>query len=272
MNVFYLGPIGTFSHKLANYCYKNDAITPVSSFAEIFRNLNQDENAIGVVPVENSTSSNVHENIDFLFSGGYEIKRESYLKISLNLYGIKGAKLSDIKEVYSHPKALEQCTSFINSNSLNSIPTESTGKALNLIANEENVELGAIGNASEEGELVCLKENIGNENFNLTRFLHIGKKGETNFNELKGNKLSVVFKLPHIEGALSKALSEIARLNVNLSKIESKPIPGSKFEYLFWVDLEMADKNNFDKLLNVLSSNTKDTQIIGRYELGEIIS
>lgn len=270
MNVFYLGPVGTFSHKLAKHCCPNDALKPVENFAKLFRELIETENALGVVPVENSTSSNVHENIDFLFSGKYEIKSESYLKINLNLYGISSANLSEIKVVYSHSKAIEQCSNFISNHSLKTNPVESTANAIKLVLEKKDKTLAALGNFSDIRNLNLLSENIGNEEFNLTRFLHVTKKTSNDFIDIKGKKLSVVFKLPHVEGALSKVLTKIATLKINLSKIESKPIAGSKFEYLFWLDLEMRSEKLYSELLNTLNSNTKNLQIIGRYKVGKI--
>lgn len=273
MNVYFLGPLGTFSHLMAKntYSLNENKLIPLGLFDEIFLSvLNSTEN-IGIIPIENSITSNVHKNLDYLFKPEFQIIKESYLPIKLNLFCLNDTNLEDIKEVYSHHKALEQCSDFIRENNLKGVSVSSTAEAIKIIETRKDKSIAAIGNDSNLNHNIKIeKENIANQKVNFTRFLHITKNDGKDFSKISGLKISLVFKLPHIKGALSKLLLALEKFNINLTKIESRPIPGSNFEYNFWIDLELPDEDTFKNLGKVLADNTNENRVIGKYEIAPV--
>lgn len=268
MKVYFLGPVNSYSHLAAKYVLAQEELIPMDSFGQIVEKILTDEHAIGVLPIENSITSDIHENIDTLFRNNYvSIIAEIYIKIVLHLIGLEGATKEQITEVYSHPRALAQCTNFIKSNMLITHETSSTSKAKDIIVEKNQKNLAAIGNKllEEKGGTKILQENIGNDAINMTRFVFVSQQQTIQNTK---NKTSIIFKVPHIPGSLAKILTKLAEVNLNLTKIESRPIPGTSWEYYFWVDVE---KQNLDmeKVKQILENETTEYRILGTYKKGD---
>lgn len=283
MNIYFLGPEGSYSHQVAVLEYKVDQNKFYSclEFSEIYEKVEKDSNGIGILPIENSITNNVHENVEFLFMRKAKIIAETFLSIKLHLIGYQEQKLEEVEQVLSHPKAIAQCTNFINQHKLAVKACASTTAACSEILSKQNKSLAAIaGLQSLElyPTLKVLSDNVGNEALNLTRFAHISahiSNPELGNNLNQSKKFTLIFRTLHECGALAKLLTALADNQVNLNKIESQPIPGSQFEYSFLVDLEMptSAKNESDSIavLNqIFSANTSKFWIIGAYHPGKI--
>lgn len=268
MKTYYLGPKGSYSYLLAKQVYDEKKLIPCDSFSQMHKSLLTNKNTRALLPLENSITSDVHQNVDFLFENKLNITNEFYLKITLNLIGIKSAHLADIKKAYSHPKALAQVTRFLSKKAIKPLETESTSAAQEKILRYNKKNLGAIGSShliDKEG-LIFLQKDIGNERNNLTRFVEVNTK---KVSKNKGaEKMTVVFAIPHKIGSLAKLLKKLSEFGANLTKIESRPIPGKDWEYLFWVDL-VYNKNQREKILLILQKNTKKFRISGFYKKGK---
>lgn len=274
-NIYYLGPSGSFSHLITQKI--NGEFNQIScrNFSEIISKTLIDINAIGILPIENSITSNVHENMDYLFKENLTVIAEAFLKIKLNLLGLKNSTPGNIKQVYSHPQALAQCAKYISDKNLAINPTDSTSSAKEIILKYNNIHNAIIGGKEliKDGRLITLDENIGDEKFNITRFLLIASNPKIeSFSVSPKNKASIMFRVQHKPGSLAKILTELADSNFNLTKIESRPISTATWEYQFWIDVENDPGKEIDNkgLNNILTQNTKSYKIIGIYPSGKI--
>ena len=282
--VLYLGPKFSFANLSALKYFgkqfeKDVEFIPVTTFKDLFEGVskakdnegenteNFQEQVLAVVPIENSLAGSVIPNFDFLCKYDVKIIGEVCLPIQHNLYAQKGTKITDIRTVYSHPKALEQCQNFIQKHMFLSFETNSTAQAIkdvsqnkNLTKNGEISCVGAIGSA-EAGEYYSLKllaQNVQDIADNWTRFLVIKSKDnmsnylEINTEDKQGkkiNKATLIFGLPHISGSLASALTILAKYNNQILKIESRPIPQKPFEYVFYIDVYFDDLTKFKQSL-----------------------
>jgi prephenate dehydratase len=271
--VFYLGPEGSYSHIAVTHALVGDyQYVSCASFLEIVNNTLFTNHALGILPIENSITSDIHENIDYLFKNNFFILQEVFLSIHLHLIGLPTARLSEITTVCSHPRALAQCTKFIAKHSLKIQETTSTAIARDIVVTKQDPHMAAIGSRELLQDAVqLLAENIGNDSYNLTRFVCIGID-HREYHAAVHNKATIIFKVLHTPGSLAKVLHEFAKTHVNLTKIESRPIPGTKWEYIFWVDLE-NDETDIDvaEIKTILEKNTVSYTIIGTYQTGKII-
>lgn len=283
MNIYFLGPEGSYSHQVAllEYTVEQNKFYSCLEFSEIYEKVEKDPNGIGILPIENSITNNVHENVEFLFMRKAKIIAETFLGIKLHLIGCLEQKLEDVEQVLSHPKAFAQCTNFVNQHNLAVKACASTTAACSEVLSKQNKSLAAIaGLQSLElyPTLKVLAENIGNESLNLTRFAHISahiSNPELNSNLNQPEKFTLIFRTLHQCGALAKLLTALAAAKINLNKIESQPIPGSQFEYSFLVDLEIpkdtiSEHDCLGILNQIFSAHTSKFWIIGAYRAGRI--
>ncbi|RJP71536.1 MAG: prephenate dehydratase [Ignavibacteriales bacterium] len=272
--IAYQGETGAYSELAAKKFFgEKIKLSPSLTFESVFNKVENDEAQYGVVPVENSLYGSVFETLDLLKKYSFGIIGELNLQINHYLMSTKKYRLSQIKKIYSHPQALGQCSEFIKSiKNVNVNPVYDTAGAAKIISekNEEFAAAVASKNAAKEYSLQIIKGHIQNNEENFTRFLIISKndrrigKDDTNY------KTSVCFELKSIPGALFKALSVFALRDINLTKIESRPIPHKTFEYLFYVDLIGNVKDNKIKLaLNHLEEISKVVKVLGSYPIGK---
>lgn len=277
-NVYFLGPKGSYSYKIIQKVDAARNAVGCTNFAQIVKNVIDDKDSIGVLPIENSITSNVHENMDFLFKENLKVVAEGYLNIRLCLIGLKDARTHDVKKVYSHPQAIAQCKKFILKHNYLISETDSTAAAKDLILDSGDTSNAVIGDSilADDSRLAIINENIGDEKFNITRFIFVA----SNFGDRNilinlssiNNKASIMFTIPHKPGSLAKLLTQFAVSNINLAKIESRPIPATNWEFQFWVDIENEPDREIDGkiLADILKKNTKSYKIIGIYPSGKI--
>jgi chorismate mutase/prephenate dehydratase len=274
-NVYYLGPEGSFSDTLVKKVLGRTAhLEMCSSFTEVAEKTKNQTDSVGVLCVENSISSDVQECMDIMFHDKLRILGEAYLIIKMDLIGLKGATLEGIKEVYSHPQGIMQCSEIIKNNNWAVHKTNSTAEGKQIILEKNDFTKAAIGSPQLLNDLgvILLAEDIANVKHNMTRFIFVSNK-DMIMKELSknSNKLTYILQLKHEPGSLATLLSELAKEKVNLTKIQSKPIPGTDWEYSFWIDMEIPFSSQ-EKVDSILSKNTVEFISLGAYEKGKTYS
>ncbi|KOA18874.1 P-protein [Clostridium homopropionicum DSM 5847] len=238
-----------------------------SEFEDVFIALKNNEIDYGVLPIENSSTGGISEVYDLIRKYGFFIVGERILKVNHNLIGLKGTKLEDIKEVYSHPQGLQQCREFLRSHpNWECIPYRNTAASAEMIKNENNKEKAAIGSkrAAEAHGLEVIETNINYNKSNYTKFIIIGKNLEL---EKDYDKITIILSLPHKAGALYNILSIFTENNLSMVKIESRPILDKPFEYFFYIDFEgnLEDKN-VKEAIRAIRDNSYDFKLLGNYK------
>lgn len=190
---------------------------------------------IAVLPLENSTAGTVNEVYDLIPKYGLYIVKAFSSGIEHCLLGVKGTKISDIKEVISHPQAIMQCDKLIKSLNVKVIPCDNTAFATDIVSKRNDKSIAAIASekTAKEYGLEILLNSVNDEITNQTRFVALSKNPRI---ISSANRVSIAFKLPHQSGSLASALSIFADLNLNLVKIQSRPIPHMPWEYMFYLD------------------------------------
>ena len=272
IEIAFQGERGAFSEIAAiKYFGKNISFSPSFTFNEVFEKIRKGKVKYGIVPIENSLYGSVYETYDLLLKNSFSILGELNLQIRHNLLAQKNFKLKNIKEIYSHPQALGQCSEFLKKavhiKVIPSYDTAGAAKAIN--GNKEPVAAIASKEAAEIYSLKILRKNIQNNNDNFTRFLILSKSPvKKNYRKPKS---SVCFELKSIPGALFKALSVFALRDIDLLKIESRPIPHKPFQYLFYVDFKGNLKDEkIRQALNHLSEISLSIKQFGTYETGQM--
>ncbi len=265
MHIAYLGPEASFSHLAARLHFGvSSRFFPQSGIGRVFDEVEKRAIDWGVVPVENSLEGSVNVTLDRLILTGLKIQAEMYLRVSQCLIS-SGTTIKGVKHVYSHPQALAQCQAWIRTNLPNAVvgEAESTAAAAQMVKGKKNA--AAIGSslAASTYGLNLLAEGIEDNPNNTTRFLVIGR-GE---GEVTGSdKTSLIFATPDLPGALHRALASFARRKINLAKIESHPVKGRMWEYLFFVDLIGHQRDASVKgCLSELKEKTSLLKILGSY-------
>ncbi|WP_127714767.1 prephenate dehydratase [Halobacteriovorax sp. HLS] len=273
MKIAFQGKKGAYSEMaILSYFQKDVIATGYDLSEEVCEALENDEVAIGVLPVENSIVGNVAVNVDLLLNHHFFIIGEIYLPIKHCLLARKGTKIEDIKTVKSHPIALAQCHDFLVRNRIKGIPEFDTAGSSELLSKDDSLkEEGTISSSlsAQYYGLEILSDNIQKVETNFTRFVVFVK--EKNIPEtLRQEKTSLAFSTNHNPGALLKCLEEFANHGLNLTKIESRPIPENPFMYTFFVDFlgSIHDQNVQDCLIK-LKENTKSIKIFGSYPQGK---
>jgi arogenate/prephenate dehydratase len=243
MKIAYQGEPGAFSEAAARRVDPGAVLVPCRSFEEVFETVDAGPAGYGVVPIENSIGGSIHRNYDLLLSHELSIVGEVELPVVHHLLALPSATLAGLKRVYSHPQGLAQCERFLKSLSgVEIIATYDTAGSAKMVADAGLPDAAAIASA-RAGEVFGLKplaSSIQDFDDNITRFLVIGRRPLVN---TIADKTTIVFTVPNEPGALFKALSVFALRGVDLTKLESRPIPGRPWEYLFYADLAAARDN-----------------------------
>lgn len=223
-----------------------------------------------VLPIENSTQGIVTDIYDLLAEYELHIVGEQVIRVDHVLLGLPGTEIQDIKRVYSHPQALSQCSRFLETHpQWKTVKTENTAASAKRIQEEQNPAQAAIASRAA-GELFGLKilaENICHNDQNVTRFIIVSAKA---LYEKNAEKISVCFELPHSTGTLYNMLSHIIYNGLNMSRIESRPIPGKTWEYRFFVDFEGNLKDPAVKnAIRGLKAEANRVRVLGNYGLQE---
>lgn len=240
MRIAYQGEPGAYSEAAALRYHEHADLLQCESFDEVFAAVAGGRASHGILPVENSVGGSIHRNYDLLLEHDLPIVGEVQLPITHNLMALPGTALESVRRIYSHPQALAQCERFLRS--LPGVAVEATydtAGSAKLIRDRQLADAAAIASerAAEVFGLEILKAEIQDFSDNITRFLIVSRSADP---DLPADKTTVVFSLPNEPGSLFKALSVFALREIDLTKIESRPIRGRPWEYLFYVDLPVA--------------------------------
>ena len=270
--IYFQGTYGAYSHLAALSIEPKAQIIPCKTFDDCFLNASKEDGAKIVIPESNRITGNI--GIEYLiFKYRLNIYSEYFQKIEHNLLGVPGAKISEIKNVYSHAQALSQCSKFIKKHKLIEHVRADTAGSAEMIAKNKNKKDSAIASSlsAETYSLEVLDKNIENESGNLTRFLVMGKKiSQPEF----GNKkyiTSFLFKLKSKPAALYQSLGGFAINGVNLTKLQSYPEKNSFDSYFFLCDLDgHIEDPKVQKSLEELGLHCEDFQVLGVFEADPI--
>ena len=264
----FFGVPGSFSEEaMIKYFGSVENPNAYDEFEDIFIAVKNDEIKYGILPIENSSTGAISQVYDLIYKYGFYIVGEECIKINQNLIGVKGTTLDTIKEVYSHPQPIEQSTEFLKKHSdWKLIPFHSTSVSAKLISDLKDTSKAAIASnrAASIYNLDIIKENINNQSDNSTRFIIISKNLET---DPSCNKVSVVFSLEHKAGTLYKLLRHFAENNINMMKIESRPMEKGAWKYFLYIDFEgNIESEKVTKALKLIEQSSAYFKLIGGYK------
>ena len=234
------GVEGAYSQNACDKLFSLPNIMYFNSFSGVFQAVESGLCRYGILPIENSTAGSVNEVYDLMKKHNFYIVRSIKLRIDHNLLAKKGTKLSDIKEIYSHQQALDQCSEFLKSlKGVKITVCENTAVAAKFVAESERNDVAAISskNCAELYSLSVLSNTVQNNDNNYTRFICISKSLEI---YPGADKISMMFSIAHKPGTLYNVVSRFSTLGLNLTKLESRPMPGKDFEFLFYFDLNAS--------------------------------
>ena len=240
MRIAFQGEPGAYSEAAALRFTDHADLLPCESFEAVFAAVAGGKATHGILPVENSIGGSIHRNYDLLLEHDLPIVGEVQLVIAHNLLALPGTSLDQIKRIYSHPQALAQCERFLRSlEGVHVEATYDTAGSAKIVKEQGLKDTAAIASerAAQVFGLDVLKAEIQDFSDNITRFLVVSRMAEQ---DAAADKTTVVFSLPNEPGSLFKALSVFALRGISLTKLESRPIQGRPWEYLFYVDLAAA--------------------------------
>ncbi|MCD7816685.1 MAG: prephenate dehydratase [Bacteroides sp.] len=270
------GVLGSYHDIAAHKYFKDEEIELIccNTFEDVFENMRKDSNVIGVIAIENTIAGSLLHNYELLRNSGATIIGEHKLRISHSIMCLPDENWNDLTEVNSHPVALAQCREFLQQHpGLKVVETEDTaGSAENISKNQLKGHAAICSKyAAELYGMKILQEGIETNKHNFTRFLVVCDPWMAD--ELKDrsriNKVNLVFSLPHSEGSLSQVLSIFSFYKINLTKIQSLPIIGREWEYLFYVDIMFNDYLRYKQAIDAVTPLTKALKILGEYAEGE---
>lgn len=265
MRVAIQGEAGSFSHEAARRMLKGCSVVPCARSVEVFDRLESRDVPVAVIPIENTLAGTVTEHADLLLAREVFIQREFRLRIVHNLIAARGVKKSALRRALSHPVALDQCRDFFRDNpAIQPTPFYDTAGSVKHV-----IELGlrdAAGVASRHAAAVykgrILEAGIEDDKRNFTRFLLLRRKRRI----LPGaNKTSIAFAVKNVPGSLHKALRVFAERDISLCKIESRPMRGRPWEYVFYADFLRGDDKLARGALLQLGTATDMLKVLGIY-------
>jgi prephenate dehydratase len=273
--VAFQGEPGAFSQRaIVQLLGERATILPCQRFDEVFARLDRGEAAAAVIPIENTLHGSVHENYDHLLKYPFEITAETNVRIVHNLIACPGVTFRKVKRVYSHPVAINQCLDFFSANpQVERVPFYDTAGSVKMIMEERMTDAAAIASdlAADIYGARLLRRSIEDDRENFTRFFLLRRKGDRRAPKAETQstsryKTSLVFTVRNIPGALFRALSVFALRDISLAKIESRPLRGKPWEYLFYVDLiGRAEDPAIQKALGHLEELADLCRVLGCY-------
>lgn len=272
MKIAFQGTKGAYSEEALTKYFKDQTYQAlgIALSEDVCEALESAQVDYAILPVENSIVGNVDINMDLIFKYNFHAVGEIYLPIKHCLLGKKGSKLSDIKTAHSHPVALAQCHDFLKANEIRSVAEYDTAGSAMIISQAPDFSQAAIGSklCANYYDLEVIRENIQTIQRNITRFLVFKKSAE--ILGLGNNiKTSIAFCTKHHPGALLGCLGEFAKFHLNLTKLESRPVPENPFMYIFFIDFIGSLKDvNVMECLKELDIHATNIKIIGSYPCG----
>ena len=261
------GTEGAYSQLACSRLFKNPMIMYFKSFDSVFSAIESGFCQYGILPIENSSAGSVKQVYDLMLRHNFRIVRSCRLKVDHSLLAAPGVKKEDIKEIFSHQQALDQCARYLEKLGPNVKITrcENTAMAAEAVAKSERTDVAAIASYScaELYGLKCIEADIQDRGNNYTRFICISKEIEI---YPGANHSSIMMTMPHRPGALCRALSRFYSLGINITKLESRPIPERDFQFMFYFDLETSVySGEFTRMIDDLGSISEEFRYLGSY-------
>ena len=270
------GVPGSFHDIAAHKFFPNEEIELIccDTFEEIFNHIQEDSSVIGLIAIENTIAGSLLHNYELLRDSGTTIVGEHKLRIKHNCVCLPEDDWDTLTEIHSHPVALAQCHNFLKRHpQMKVVEADDTAKSAEVIQTNHMKGHAAICSkyAAELYGMKVLEEGIETNKHNFTRFLVVADtwRADDLRNRSQSNKATIVFSLPHNEGSLSQVLSIFSFYKINLTKIQSLPIIGREWEYLFYVDVIFTDYLRFRQSIDAVSPLTRELKILGEYAEGE---
>jgi prephenate dehydratase len=260
---------GSFHQEAARHFFgKEVEVIPCDTFRKLITLAEDSKQSDGgVMAIENSIAGSILANYNLLHKSKLKIAGEVFLQIRQQLMVNPGVKLQDIREVHSHTMALQQCYDFLNQHHFKLIETEDTALSAKLLKQHKSKHVAAVASklAAKLYGLDIIAPNIQSSKNNYTRFLLLQRNEVL---DRDANKASIYFKTNHTQGSLVKVLNLIADAGINLSKLQSFPIPGSEFKYSFHADMEFKSLDVFYKVMEQIQKKTEEVRVYGIYKKG----
>jgi prephenate dehydratase len=271
--VAFQGEPGAFSENaLLRYFPDNVRSVPLREFRDVFESVLMGKSHYGIIPIENTLTGSIHQNYDLLLQyPDIRIVGEKTIRIIHNLIGLPEADLKDIRQVFSHPQGLSQCARFLDSYpNWEKIPFYDTAGSIAFVAREGKKENAGIASldAARVHKMKVLKEGIETDSQNYTRFVIIAREELAQAERPTGsaNRASLVFSTANTPGSLFRVLQVLAERNINMVKLESRPIAGKPWEEMFYVDVDIPQKeSDFQSALEELTKVTETLRTLGLY-------
>ena len=268
MKVAIQGEPGSFSHEAAIKIIDDAAIVPQPLSADVFAALSNGTVDAAVIPIENSLAGSVLEHFDLLLTHDVRVEREALLRIRHNLIANVGTTMDDISRVFSHPVALAQCRRFLGAHSaMQSLASYDTAGSVKQLVESHDPHAAAIASeaAARYYGATILESGIEDNPENYTRFFLV-RRTEDAVRDPQANKISIAFSLENRPGSLVGALSSLSAMGTNLTKIESRPVHGKPWEYIFYVDCQIQTAEEGSHALSALAPHCAMVKDLGRYQ------
>ncbi|HWE86836.1 MAG TPA: prephenate dehydratase [Terracidiphilus sp.] len=271
MRIAIQGELGSFSHDAALKLVPDATVVPTSLSADVFAALAEGAVDAAAIPIENSLAGPVVEHFDLLLEHDVQVERETLLRIRHNLIGMPGAALDQIHHVYSHPVALAQCRRYFASHpGMEAVAYYDTAGSVKQLMELRDRHAGAIASAkaAEVYRAEILAADIEDNAENYTRFFLVKRRADAT-EDGTANKISIAFSVENRPGSLVAALNELAAMGTNLTKIESRPVHGKPWEYIFYVDCQLKTREEGERALEVLRPHCAMVKSMGAYRASE---
>jgi prephenate dehydratase len=268
MKIAIQGEPGSFSHEAALKLVPEGIIVPTSLSADVFAAVTDGAVEAAVIPIENSLAGSVLEHFDLLLTHDVQVERETLLRIRHNLIGMPGTTIEDIGRVFSHPVALAQCRRFLAAHpDMESFAYYDTAGSVKQLMELRDRHAGGIASAAaaQVYGAQILEADIEDNPENYTRFFLIRRTSEA-VEDPAANKISIAFSVENRPGSLVAALSELSAIGTNLTKIESRPVHGKPWEYIFYVDCQLNSREEGRRALEVLQPHCAIVKSLGCYK------
>lgn len=257
---------GAYSQIACDRLFKVPSILYFQSFDHVFKAVESGMCQYGILPIENSTAGSVNAVYDLMIRHNFSIVRSARLKVSHNLLAKPGTKLEDIRDIYSHEQAISQCAGFlVGLKNVAVHVVENTAVAARMVAQSDRGDVAALSSrlCAEQYDLEIVRDNVQDQDNNYTRFICISKKPEI---YPGADRTSLMMTLPHKPGTLYNVLAKFYALNINLQKLESRPLPNREFEFMFYFDVEASVyAPELENLFRDLEAESEQLRYLGTY-------
>lgn len=268
MKVAIQGEPGSFSYEAATNIDAGAEIVPLSLSAEVFAALTTGAVDAAVIPIENSLAGSVLEHFDLLLANEVRVEQETLLRIQHNLIALPTASIDRIDRVFSHPVALAQCRRFLAAHpAMRAMPAYDTAGSVKQLVEAHDEQAAAIASrtAAQVYGARILQANIEDNPENYTRFFLVRRASES-VPDPSPSKISIAFSVENRPGSLVAALSSLSAIGTNLTKIESRPVQGKPWEYVFYVDCQIRSSDEGARALDSLEPHCAMVKELGRYQ------